>query len=421
MYLVKKILNHSFWLLLGNSVGRIAMFLTNIFAARMLSQETFGQFMMIRSTISMVEGIVSGSLGAPMIKRVAETYGTKEVNEVIVTLFILNTVITIVLSLGLYILAPFIVNNFFLGVSVLIQGLQLALLLLLATALATIVQNILMGFEEFRRLSLAAILTSLLSLPIILMLMKTMGLKGAILGVACYFSIDFVLKYIQLKQVYRIKFADVTKSKIYQEGKRLLIFSAPLVLSVIVYSTAFWYARVLTVNLSDGFKSIAVFDSAFQLLSVIMIITGATTSVALPMLSRNYKNKDSNASPQIFKVNLQINLLISICISSIFILFSKQIMAIYGPEYITGSNILIVLAITAIFFSLSSIYNKLYIANHRNWSILFINIVSSIVLLITLKIEHNDQAKALAFAFLAYYICSFVLYLFFKQVAVIKT
>lgn len=43
MSLVKKILSSSLWLLIGNSIGRLAMFLANIFAARMLSQKASGQ------------------------------------------------------------------------------------------------------------------------------------------------------------------------------------------------------------------------------------------------------------------------------------------------------------------------------------------------------------------------------------------
>ena len=43
MNLLKKILSSSLWLLIGNSIGRLAMFLANIFAARMLSQKASGQ------------------------------------------------------------------------------------------------------------------------------------------------------------------------------------------------------------------------------------------------------------------------------------------------------------------------------------------------------------------------------------------
>ena len=43
MSLVKKILRSSLCLLIGNSIGKFAMFLANIFAARMLSQKASGQ------------------------------------------------------------------------------------------------------------------------------------------------------------------------------------------------------------------------------------------------------------------------------------------------------------------------------------------------------------------------------------------
>jgi O-antigen/teichoic acid export membrane protein len=116
MSLVKKILSSSLWLLIGNSVGKFALFLISIFAARILSQEAFGQFTIIRNTISSIEGIRSGTLGSTVIKKIAETsHNEKEkLPYLLSTIFILNIIISIVLSLFLFIFSDLIIKNFFL-------------------------------------------------------------------------------------------------------------------------------------------------------------------------------------------------------------------------------------------------------------------------------------------------------------------
>ena len=67
-----------------------------------------------------------------------------------------------------------------------------------------------------------------------------------------------------------------------------------------------------------------------------MIITGATTNVALSMLSKKNNSK-------IFYINLLINFLISLIFAIFFILFSETIMLIYGENYADGYFILIIL------------------------------------------------------------------------------
>lgn len=54
MNLLEKIFTSSLWLLIINTVGRCTMFFINIFVARMLSQEAFSQFSMIRNRIASV-------------------------------------------------------------------------------------------------------------------------------------------------------------------------------------------------------------------------------------------------------------------------------------------------------------------------------------------------------------------------------
>ena len=63
---------------------------------------------MIRSTISSIEGILSGALGSPMIKRVSEVAHKDQykLNMIVSALFFTNMAIALILAITLYFFAP---------------------------------------------------------------------------------------------------------------------------------------------------------------------------------------------------------------------------------------------------------------------------------------------------------------------------
>ncbi len=408
MSLVKKILSSSLWLLIGNSIGKLAMFLANIFAARMLSQEAFGQFTMIRNTISSIEGLISGTLGSTVIKQVAQSSHEEKENlpYILSTIFILNIIIAFIISIFIFFGADFIVEKFLLNNTNLVNALYIGIFILITTTFSTLMQNILIGLEEFKKLATLSIITSSISIPMIFILIYFFQFYGALFGVVFYFGFDFVIKYLYYKKLKYILIFRYIEFKKYISY--IFFFSTPLFFSIIINLFSFWYLRILVINESNGFKEIAIFDAAYQWLTVIMTITGATTNVALSMLSKKNNSK-------IFYINLLINFLISLIFAIFFILFSETIMLIYGENYADGYFILIILSITSIFFTLSAVYNKYFISINKSKDILISVFLSSLSMFIFYKYNFfNDTLFNLAYSFLIFYIINFLIYVILK-------
>lgn len=410
--MLKKVLSHSLWLLIGNLFGRVTMFLVNIIAARLLSQNDFGQFSMIRNTVSMVEGVISGTIGTPIVKRTAENYNHDSFSTIFKILFIINLIISIVLASLILIFSPYITEIFFKGNIVIVQGLYIGAFLLITTSLSTFIQNIFIGIEKYQKLAIASLYTSLLSFPLIFFLIDSYKLYGALYGILIYFLIDFIFKYYQFKKL-KFKQSDkININLIKYEAKKLFFFSYPLFGAIFISSISFWYARVIIID-TDGFSSLAIFDAAFQWLTIIMIITGATTSVILPMLSKINQKKDSKQYRKTIFINIGVNLIISSFFAFVFSFFSKDIMSIYGVNYIKGYELLVILSITSIFFSLSSIMNKVYISFGYTKEILYIVSFSALSMISFLKFDILIGIFGLAYAFLYFYMMLFFLYMCF--------
>ena len=412
MSLLKKILTSSLWLLIGNTVGKLAMFMTGIFAARLLPQEVFGQFSMIRNTISSIESLISGTLGPITIKKVAEVnhIDKKKLPNLLTTIFLLNFLISIILISVISLNIEIVNDNFFLGTSQMEEGLYIGLFILLASVFSSLLQNILIGFEEFRKLSTISMIVSSISIPIIYLLIMSYGFNGALFGIGTYFTLDFFFKYIFYKKLL-IGFK-VNYKEFKSESSKILLFSGPIFFTMLTNLFTFWYARVLIIKDTNSFNDIAIFDAAYQWLTITMIITGATTSIALTMLSKvDIKIDKTN---KVFITNLLVNLLITIVFATIFIIFSKHIMSIYGESYITGAHILVILSITSIFFTLSAIYNRYFVAISKTVYILYSVLVSSAVMFLFLSRGYYTGAENLAYGFLVFYCINFSIYFILK-------
>jgi O-antigen/teichoic acid export membrane protein len=408
--MIKKILSSSLWLLIGSSIGRLAMFLANIFAARMLSQEAFGQFAMIRSTISSIEGLISGTFGSTIIKEVARSSHEEKKNlpYILSTIFILNIIIAFSISIFIFFGADFIVEKFLLNNTILINALNIGILILITTTFANLIQNILIGFEEFRKLAILSIITSILSIPTIFILIYFFQFYGALFGIIFYFTLDSFIKYFYFKKLNILTKFELDKFK--NESKSILIFIFPIFLTFLINGFSFWYARVLVVNGTNSFEEIAIFDAAFQWLTIIMIITTATTNVVLPKLSKT--NSDNKEKRKIFFLGLIVNFLISFIISITFISFSKEIMSIYGNNYIRGYETLNILAITSIVFTISLYLNRFSISNNKSWILFIASFFGSIAMFSLIYFNLDAlNIKYLAWSFFTYYCATIIIYL----------
>lgn len=417
MKIFKKIFISSFWLLLGNSVGKVAMFLTNIVAARLLSQEVFGQFTMIRSTINMGGNIISGSLGLTATKKVAELISTNKnrTSNLLVSIFSTNLVITLIISLFVLFSPHWIINSFFLGTSGLVKALYIGLLILITSTFSTLVQNILIGFEQYKIPAFLSFIVTIIAFPLIILLIFHFNLYGALFSVSLYFFLDFFLKSIFLRKKYRNPDYHINIKNIIITSRSLVSFSLPITLAMILNAFSFWYARVLVVNESQGFSDIAVFDAAYQWLTIIMLITGATTSVALPMLTKSFGKQNKKETLKIFYLNLLVNFFIAFLFAVFIILFSKPIMGLYGQNYTKGNFVLIILSISSILFSISSIYNKFMITHNQVWAIFIASLLGICVLFGVLTFSTGSSAVVLAWSFFAYYTTITIVYIIFSM------
>lgn len=396
--------------LLSSGIIRILMLIVSIIIARYLGKESFGQYSLIRNTISTFEIYTNFGLAPTATKSISENKLNDNLilSNTIKSILFITIVVTLILSLFIYVTSDVISLNYFKDESLSLM-LKCGILILIGSSILSITSSILVGFEIYKSILKTTIYSSLVSLPIFFYLILQYKLIGSLIAIGIYFLIDSFFKFLYIKKYlldYNIHF--IKKETIYS----ILKFSFPLFLSALFMLPAIWYSKILLLKLGFTYLDIASFEASFQWLTIIIIVTGAVTNISLPIFSTLFKNSTRKELTNALILNLSINLLISLLMTIIIIFMAKYIMMLYGNDFLDDNILLIILTISSIFMSLIGVLNKFLISINKRWYILFISIIWTIAFLIyCFMLIPENGAKGLAYAYLYSYIVTFFLYL----------
>jgi len=397
----KKMLSNSIILLLTTILIRGVIFAINFVCIKTLSIDDYGRFSLFRSTITTFEGILSGALGPYTVKKISEYQGVPPLKEILFLNLILvggSSILLLCFSSFLYDKVKFS-HNIFLFIFI-------SILLLLSIKLFSFAQNVFIGTENYQKLLKLTVISTIINVPISSVLITNYQFIGALFSLALFYGIDSTLKIIYLNKKYNILQSNRSKFDYKGFGRNTgYLFAATSVSSII-----FWLVRVHVSETSNGLIEIANFEVAFQFLTIIMILTGTTTSVLLPLLSK--KENSIKVKRKSLFFNVIINIMILIILGWGIKLYGIQILSVFGETYSTAKNydLLILVFYISIFFTLSSILNKVIIAKGCPKSVLTVNIVSSLLMLTYVYLEKSPTALTLGYGFLMFYISSFFLY-----------
>ena len=250
------------------------MFVVNIVAARVLTQESFGQFIYLRSAVAMVDGIIGASFGNIMVKKASEYRCQKlKLRQFIFSIFIINFCFILMVAGLVYFFLDEILYYLFLDNSELTNLVYISIAVLLFTVLSSLAQKINIGLSNYSEMVAMALIGFTIGLPIVLFSLKFYGTNGLMFGVAMYFLLDAVLKIIIFIKKQKIVPFGSLNDKFFENMNDVLKSSTLLVISAIISSISFWTFRSIIVNKAEEFSVVAAFDAAYQLGVIILLIT----------------------------------------------------------------------------------------------------------------------------------------------------
>ena len=398
-----RIANGFFWSLSGSVISQSLVLLASIVVARILGITKYGELGIIRSTVTVFSVFAAFSLGLAATKYISEFVNKDKIKSgkiIFITSFF-SFISGALIAIIAMILAPFLAEEMF-NAPQLVNEIRISAIILFFSALNGAQTGILAGFEAFKRIAKINLYSGILAFPVQVILTFLYGLSGSIVAFGLSFFILWIFNLRAVKQECNKHNITIQYENSIEELFMIIRFSVPALLSGLVVSPVIWYSKTLLVNLADGYNELAIFDAANQWRSSVLFIPIMLSQVILPIFSATDSKNQFN---KILNWNISINFIIALLMAIVLSLFSGYIMGAYGDGFESGSHVIIILALTSVFFSISVIIGQAIVSKEKMWLTFFFNLLWSVVFLTTAFVlfDFGYGAKGLAYSYLTSY------------------
>ncbi|MEM5879685.1 MAG: oligosaccharide flippase family protein [Candidatus Aenigmatarchaeota archaeon] len=263
----------------------------------------------------------------------------------------------------------------------------------LSLFVSTFLENILFGFQEFKKIFLSNLFSSLSRLILIFLVYYFFGLKVELIALVVILStlIGIIFKFFYLKEYL---FKNLFSNLNFNEVKRFLSLSFSSFLSSF---SSFFYSNFLVVSSFIVFSSILAGIIYFSqiIFVIISFFPSIIISAALPLISNLFVRGRVEKIKFIIKNLFVLSTIIIIPLSFLVAFHFETILKIinFEDEIINSftSSIFLVIAISSTFFLLSNILLSLLFSLSKVKEIYFTELFSILIFLVLFFISYKYE------------------------------
>jgi len=139
-------------------------------------------------------------------------------------------------------------------------------------------------------------------------------------------------------------FPEIKEKKSYSEIKKILKFSYPL-LFVAVISLFIYWVDTLMIGIMLTSKDVGIYTSASKTALFIAFFLVSMGNITPPFFAEYHHKGKIEELEKLSRISARWSFYISFPIATLFILLSKQIMSIFGPNFVSGFLVLVFLSL----------------------------------------------------------------------------
>ena len=405
------------WSLLGEIISKVLLFLSWIIIARLLGKTGYGQFGIIRSTITMFAIFGGLGLGLTANKFVAENRSLNKLfaGQIIGLTQIFAFFSGFILALLIVIFSHYIATSI-LNAPFLENELKITAVMLFFSAINGAQIGILQGLESYKKLAYLNILQGIISLPLFSIATYHLGLSGSILAFAINIIITTILFHFVIKK--ELKLNDITIG--YRNIKSTLPvfwnFSLPVALTGIAVSPFKWFSEALLVKFS-GFASLGIFQAAILITTIVIAIA---STINAPLISIAANRMGDKLEKKLQYITMYGSWYAFLILTIPFIIYPKILIVVFGQQF--NDEVLIKTSFLLILWCGMMLYyqgiTRIIMLNNSIWFLFFTNIFEGLTLLIAFYFLKNQGAFGLGYAYVFSYCVRIIVslpYIYFKK------
>ena len=344
--MLKKLLNsylykQSFIALSIKVLGAVMAFLFNIFLARKLGAEHTGIFYLCYTVLMIA--IVFSRLGIDniLLRNVAAFNDKKRYQDLKSIFRVCIKIVffsSLVVSSLLYLLSDYIIIYFFKNPEML-NSLQLILIGIIPYSLSLIVVA---GLKGLKKIGEATIIESVViptfSVGVLYFMLDDTQVNNFVSSYVIGFFLLICLAFFFWERNTRF----IKEKTLSVNYKKVLNSSIPLLWVSAMFLVNTWADRIFLGYYSDA-EAVGVYSIAVKIALLVSFILGAVNSASSAKFSEYYNNNNLKKLSNYCKKASNMMVFVSFPVLFIIIIFSNNLLSIFGSEFVVGSTALIIL------------------------------------------------------------------------------
>jgi O-antigen/teichoic acid export membrane protein len=348
----------------------------------MLGKESYGEYGIIISTITLVNSLAGFGAGLTTTKYVSELRAKDQerTGNIIGLTALLTWVGGTICAALFYISAPWLAKTV-LAASNLTDSLRISSVCVLLGVVNGAQTAALYGFEAFKTNAKIAVVSGVIQVGLTLIGCWQAGLLGIMVGSTIGLAVNTVLNWNALrieKKQYRIR---TNVLKLFKEWRVLVSFTLPAFLGGITIVPAFWGCNAMLANQENGYIELGILNAANQWFSAVQFLPSVFGMTILPVLSERYGAGESAKTIALTFKMIRIAAYIIIPVVIVLTLFGGLIMRGYGYSDNHSFWTFAFTIATAGMISVCVPLSQIFVVRGALWEALGINLIWCAVLL----------------------------------------
>jgi O-antigen/teichoic acid export membrane protein len=369
--------------LLASAFGNGLNYVFGIFLARTLGPEEFGLYALALTIFNMVNLTVIFGMDVGTIKFISHhlVVGQQaKARQALIAATALAFGAGLLAAVGLGLFAHPIAVTLYKKPDLVLSLLLFAMAIPLVT-LTNVLISSLQAYQTVRHTILIKYLWEPIGKCFLagLLLFAGWQLLGVLISIVLTFAVSAVLS---IYAVYRLAFKGSNDLLLWnmQEARTLLSYCLPLVISN-VFGVIAPRCDILILGYWAPAEEVGIYLAAFQTAAIISLVLGAFITGSAPIISRAWSQQDRSRMSESYQAVSRLSIMASLPIFCSLVLFSREILGIFGPEFSAGATALTLLAFGQVFNNATGSANTVLLMSGHSRLVMTNTIIMGIVLM----------------------------------------
>lgn len=370
--------------------------------ANLVGRTLYGEFGIVQNTLVTLAAIAQVATGITATKHVAEFRNADKARagRLIGFCATISAGTGIFATLLLLAASPWLAEHVYRSPG-LARSLMLASGFVLFTVMNAFQTGAIAGLEGFGLMARAGALLGCFHLAVCSLGAWAWGLDGAVAGlVASAAARWFLFRKVLSSAAERFGIA-ITREGIWSERAIFFRFALPAACGGLTAMPALWISNSMLVRQPDGFREMGLYSAAGSIRLIAMFVPSVMNAVGSSMLNSRRGAGDESAYRRVFWTNMMFTAGSLLVFSGTMLLFGGRILRLFGKEFVSGHDLLLILMLSTLPEAFSIAGAQLIQSRGQMWKSFFAISLPRDVLLVAVAmlLIPVSGAKGLAWAY----------------------